>query len=155
MIVTCSPHNFDLVKSRGADHVFDYKSETCALDIRNASNNNLRHVSDCISTESSAKICADTFGPKGGKYSALLPVQSFPRADAAFISTAAYTVFGEPFRYGKKSFPAKKEDYDFGLKLGAISGVLLAEGRIKAHPHRVRPGGAGGDSGRASGVEGG
>ncbi|KAF7715053.1 Uncharacterized protein PECH_003523 [Penicillium ucsense] len=46
VITTCSPSNFDLVRSYGADLVFDYKSETCAKDIRTATKNTLRYALD-------------------------------------------------------------------------------------------------------------
>lgn len=140
VIVTCSPHNFDLVKSLGADSVFDYKSPTCVSDIRAASDNNIRHIFDCISTPATAQVSADCFGPNGGKYSALHPIRDFPRSDVSTVFTSAYTIFGEQFRYGPNEIPAKPEDYEFGVKFWALAQELLASGKIKPHPYRVWPG---------------
>lgn len=141
MITTCSPRNFDLVKSLGADFVFDYNSESCASEIRKASQDSLQHVFDCISTDASAKICADSFGPQGGKYSSLVPVQSFPRKDVTTTLTVAYTAFGEAFKFGSHDIPAVKADFDFGVTFARLTNELLAEGKLKVHPPDVRPGG--------------
>lgn len=129
------------MKSLGADSVFDYRSPTCVSDILAASNNNIRHVFDCISTPATAQISADCFGPNGGKYSALHPISGFPRPDVITVFTSAYTIFGEKFRYGLNESPAKPEDYQFGIKFWALAQELLASGKIKPHPHRVWPGG--------------
>lgn len=141
VIGTCSPRNFDLVKNLGADFVFDYRSESCASEIRKASQDNLQHVLDCISTDASAKICADSFGPQGGKYNSLGPVQDFPRKDVTTAMTLGYTAFGEAFTYGSHQFPAIKENFEFGVIFVRLTTELLTEGKLKPHPAEVRPGG--------------
>lgn len=141
VIVTCSPHNFDLVKSLGADSVFDYRSPTLVSDIQAASDNNIRHIFDCISTPTTTQVSAGCFGPSGGRYSALHPIRDFPRSDVSAGFTSAYTIFGEKFRYGRQEIPAKPEDYEFGVKFWALAQELLASGKIKPHPHRVWSGG--------------
>ena len=70
-ITTCSPHNFDLVKSRGAEAVFDYHSATCAADIKTYTRSSLGHVLDIITDISSQAICHGAMGRLGGKYTAL------------------------------------------------------------------------------------
>lgn len=57
VIGTSSPRNFDLVKSYGADAVFDYSDpETCAKNIREYTNNSLKYAFDCISEHSSPQV---------------------------------------------------------------------------------------------------
>lgn len=141
VIVTCSPQNFNLVKSLGADSVFDYRSPTCASDIRAASDNNIRHIFDCISTPVTAQVCADCFGPNGGKYSALHPTRDFPRSDVSVLFTSAYTVFGEKSRYGPYEVPSKPGDYEFWVKFWALAQELLASGKIKPQSTSVAVGG--------------
>jgi NADPH:quinone reductase-like Zn-dependent oxidoreductase len=141
VITTCSPHNFDLVKGLGADHVFDYKSPTCAADIRKVTNNKLKYVFDCISRDASPQICADSIGPEGGKYSALLGVPKFPRDDVYNVFNHAYTPAGEAFKKGPNEFTPKKEDFEFGVKFCALAEKLLAEGKIKPHSRELREGG--------------
>lgn len=94
VVTTCSPRNFELVKSYGADAAFDYRDENCAEQVRQFTNNNLTHIFDCISEATSAKICADCMSTAGGKYSALLKVD-FPRKDVDAGYTLAYTAIGE------------------------------------------------------------
>lgn len=130
-----------MLKDLGADAVFDYNSPTAASDIRNAADNNLQHVFDCIATESSSKISADSFSSKGGKYSSLLKVENFPRDDVENALTVAYTIFGQGFKFGPIEVPAKKEDFEFGVKFLALARDLLAEGKFKVHPPTVRSGG--------------
>ena len=141
VIATCSPQNFELVKSLGADFVFDYKSDSCASDIRKASHDNLQHVFDCISSEASAKLSADSFGPQGGKYSSLNPIENFPRKDVTNALTIAYTAIGEAFTGWGREIPAVKADFEFGVQFARLTTELLAEGKLKTHPIEVRPGG--------------
>ena len=145
VIVTCSPRNFDLVKSFGADHAFDYKSPTCAEDIRKLTNDKLRYVWDTISEGSSPKICADAMGSnvKDGVYGTILSVKDFPRKDEVKVTfSLGYTIIGEDisFRNGQH-IPAKQGDFDFGVKFCSIAEKLLAEGKIKAPKKEVRDGG--------------
>ncbi|KAJ5142439.1 uncharacterized protein N7515_001226 [Penicillium bovifimosum] len=71
VITTCSPRNFDLVKSYGADVVFDYSSPTCAEDIRAATKNTLRYVLDPFAEAKTLRTCHAAVGRTGGKYCAL------------------------------------------------------------------------------------
>jgi NADPH:quinone reductase-like Zn-dependent oxidoreductase len=56
VVTTCSAHNFDLVKSLGADAAFDYKSPSCAADIKQFTDGKLRFSWDC--TGDGAGNCA-------------------------------------------------------------------------------------------------
>jgi NADPH:quinone reductase-like Zn-dependent oxidoreductase len=139
VFATASPHNFDLVKSLGADEVFDYKDSECGAKIRKATDDNLKYVFDTISEGPSPAICAAALSSKGGKYSPLLPVESLPgRDDIKSKWTLAYTMFGEDF---SDSFPASQEDWEFGKKFWKISSELINGGKIKTHPTEVRDGG--------------
>lgn len=72
-ITTCSPHNFELVKSYGADKVYDYKSEDCAQEIRFDTGNVLEYTIDCFAEDSSMRFCYAAMGRAGGHYTALNP----------------------------------------------------------------------------------
>jgi NADPH:quinone reductase-like Zn-dependent oxidoreductase len=67
VVTTASPHNFDLVKSLGADQVFDYKEKDVGAKIREATSDNLRFVFDTISEKGSPEISAAAISSKGGK----------------------------------------------------------------------------------------
>ncbi|EOD52107.1 putative zinc-binding oxidoreductase protein [Neofusicoccum parvum UCRNP2] len=144
VIATASPHNFDMLKSLGADAVFDYNSPTVGADIRKHTANKLYYAFDCIAEGSSAQICADALSSDEGKpaYSALLFCE-FPRKDIQPKYTLGYTTFGETFTkaFGPGEFPASKEDYEFGSSFWKLTEQLLAEGKFKVHRPDVRGGG--------------
>lgn len=140
-MTTSSPDNFALVKSLGATHVFDYHSSTCAEDIKEATSSRLAHALDCISNASSAAISAAAFGPEGGKYTSLIPVEKLPREDITNLTTAVYTALGQHFMFGPYEFPPSKTDFDFAVKFLAIATDLLEQGKFRVHEPDVREGG--------------
>jgi NADPH:quinone reductase-like Zn-dependent oxidoreductase len=139
VFATASPHNFDLVKKLGADHVFDYKDPECGSKIREASNDKLKLAFDCIAEHGSEKICCAAISSSGGHYSGLLPtpLKDFPRQDVKHGWTFGYTALGEKF---SDNVPAKPEDYEFGVKFWKAAEELFNSGKISAHPTLVREG---------------
>ncbi|OQE37283.1 hypothetical protein PENCOP_c010G03534 [Penicillium coprophilum] len=136
VLTTCSPRNFALVRSLGADEVYDYKDAQAPAEIRKATDNKLKLVFDCISLESSAAFCDNAISTDGGEYSALLSVK-INRANVNDRFTLAYTTVGEAFTFGDIPFPAKPEDKAHAEKFISIAEDLLAQGKIKVHPPRV------------------
>lgn len=136
VLTTCSPHNFDLVRSLGADAVFDYKDPQSAAEIRKQTDNNLKLVFDCIALEASAKYCEGAISTEGGEYSALLNVK-VERENVNSRFTLAYTAAGEAFKFGDIPFPAKPEDKEHAEKFISIAESLLAQGKVKVHPPKV------------------
>ncbi|TLS21274.1 uncharacterized protein PpBr36_10615 [Pyricularia pennisetigena] len=146
VITTCSPHHFHMVRKLGADAVFDYKEPNVGSEIRKLTENALYHAFDCISTEHSARICADALSEhttgKEPTYSALLYCE-FPRRDVRVVVTVAQTIFGEPFtipELGPENFPGDVDHFEFGKRFWKLTQTLLAEGKLKAHPADVRGG---------------
>lgn len=136
VLTTCSPHNFDLVRSLGADAVFNYKDPQSPAEIRKYTNNNLKYVFDCISLGPSAKFCDDAISTEGGEYSSLLNVD-IERANVNARSTLAYTSIGEAFKFGDTPMPAKPEDFAHCVKFMPIAQSLLDSGKVKVHPPKV------------------
>ena len=144
VITTASPKNFDLVRSRGADAVFDYHEPDCAEKIRAYTNDSLRYVLDCISQESSYKICAAALSSDSSQQLhcvTLLPVDAWPRKDVTPQAIVGYTTFGEEFFKFETTFPALKDHFDMGVMFWKLNAKLLAEGKIKTHPVTVRENG--------------
>ena len=140
-ITTCSAHNFDYVKSLGAEKAFNYNDSDCAEQIRKYTNNNLKYAWDCIALEDTVKICADalTSGP-GAQYASLLPTK-FPRDDVESMVTLAYSAVGEPFDKGFAKSDGSKEDFDFAAKTWVpIAEKYLMEGKVQVHKPRVGTG---------------
>ena len=67
VITTCSPRNFEMVKGYGAAVCFDYNDPQCGQEIRKATGNALEYALDCITEESTMKICYEALGRCGGK----------------------------------------------------------------------------------------
>lgn len=86
--ITCSPCNFSLVKSLGADAAVDYLSPIVSADIKACDNNTIAHAWDWVVTVDSTIICSATIGDAGGQYHALLPF------DAEVIKAANPNVKG-------------------------------------------------------------
>lgn len=82
VIATASETNFPLVKSYGASAAFDYRDPDCGRQIRDFTNNSLRHVLDCVSVEPSFRIDAAALsrdaGPEQLHCLALLPPDGWP-----------------------------------------------------------------------------
>ena len=137
VIAIASPHNFDLLRELGADHVLNYKDADVGSKIRKATDDKLKLIFDCISEGSSHGICAAAMSSTGGHYTALLPTTNFPRKDVKTKMTIAYTAIGE--RYND-SIPANQADYEFGSKFWKIAEELVNSGKIVTHRTVVRNG---------------
>ncbi|KJZ74019.1 Protein TOXD [Hirsutella minnesotensis 3608] len=140
VLTTCSPHNADMVKSLGADAVFNYHDPDCASQIRQHTGDKLTLAWDTISLPPSAKICSDSLSAGSGvKYASLNPVE-LPRKDIENTFTVAYTSQGESFEFGDFQIPAKPEDFEFATMFWDLTQLLLGTGKIKPHPFQVQQG---------------
>ncbi|KAK7754518.1 putative secondary metabolism biosynthetic enzyme [Diatrype stigma] len=150
VIATASPHNFDYLRSLGADAVFDYKSPTCAFEIREYVKNKLRFAWDCMGT--GAAICAEVMSDsEPGVYGTISPVS--PEDEKALKdcrpnvdgprSILGYDAFGETYTFMGQTIPANPESFQFCVKFYELSERLLAEGVIKPIKPTVNKGGSG------------
>lgn len=134
VIATSSPHNFDYLKSLGAERVFDYGSPTAGADIREYTNNALKLAWDC--TGFGASVIAPALSTEGGKYATIMPVDKDsvlsinPKVDGPHV-TLMYSVFGERFVKGDET-PPKPEEFEFAKKFSEITRQLFADGKLKA-----------------------
>lgn len=147
VIVTCSPHNFEYVKSLGADAAFDYKDPECSKQINHYSKDSVKLAFDCIAAGSSTSITVSAMSSQGGVYSSLLPIPDDEVSKAndkvQNKSTLAYTVVGEHFKFGPNEIPAKQDDFEFGKMFWELSTNLLAKGAVKVHRPSVNKFGPG------------
>ncbi|PYI05321.1 GroES-like protein [Aspergillus sclerotiicarbonarius CBS 121057] len=140
VITTCSPDHEELVKSRGADKVFDYKEPGAAEKIRDYSGDRLRLVMDTISTEETAAFCGRALSTQGGDYTAILKVK-VPREDVRSRWTLAYTCMGKEFTYRGATIPAIPQDRAFAVEWIEKAAKVVADGRIVPHPVQLGPNG--------------
>ncbi|KAK5459388.1 hypothetical protein LTS15_003516 [Exophiala xenobiotica] len=137
-IATCSPRNFDFVKSLGAAEAFDYNDPDCAKKIRAYASDNLKYVWDTISLPPTAQICADAIA-SGGIYGTILKVQ-LPRDDVACKFSLGYTATGEPVRKWSWDLPDNAGDFEFMKKWMVDVEPILQKGQLKVHPPQVEKG---------------
>jgi NADPH:quinone reductase-like Zn-dependent oxidoreductase len=151
VLTTASPHNFEYLRSLGADAVFDYHSdvETLASEIRKHTNGNLTITWDCRPGADSGRLCALAMSDRDkGMYATLQPRTPRdylhginPMVDAYF--TIGYTVFGEPFTRAGRRYEARPEDAAFAKDFWELSQKLLVAGKIKIPRLEINRGGGG------------
>ncbi|TRX97742.1 hypothetical protein FHL15_001497 [Xylaria flabelliformis] len=137
VIATASPHNFELLKAVGADHVFDYKSPTVGADIRALTENKLKYAWDCTGYGGAISAAALSDNEEGGKpkYATIIPVKREifdeinPAVDGPHF-TLGYDAFGDEFpRFGTQYIP-DPEEVRFAGMFWDITRELLASGRL-------------------------
>lgn len=94
VIATASPHNFELVKSLGADLVFSYKDPDTPAKIREVTGGKLKRAVDCISEGETPEKIAKSIGDEGGEVSIILMYES-RRSDVQVKPLLAYHLFGK------------------------------------------------------------
>ena len=145
VITTCSPHNFDLAKSYGADEVYDYRAEDAIEQIKVSTKNGLRYILDCISTTDSNKFCYQVMGRPGGKFCALEPFSTAVAATRKVVKPdwiMGPSLLGQEVGWPEPHYRAADPVVaKFGAWWTAILNKMLAKGQIKLHPIVERSGG--------------
>ncbi|EHA55861.1 hypothetical protein MGG_08391 [Pyricularia oryzae 70-15] len=144
-ITTCSPKNFELVKSYGADAVFDYRSPTCAADIKKLTRNSLKYVVDPFSDLRTMALADEAMGRSGGKYVALESYQDTHDKKSKLIERElimGQMILGRaiklPGDYGK---PENPEMGRWGVECYKSVQRLVDDRKLRPHPLRILDGG--------------
>lgn len=171
VITTCSPTNFDYVKSLGADVTFNSRDPEVGSKIREHTKNKLYYAWDCIGEHGSSEQCANALAseaPEGQqiRYGTILYGQPPPaREDLTYSQSIGYSAGGYAFKIfvdGEEiNFPAQPAHLEWMLKWVPVAEKLLVEGKWKPHRLEVREGGLEGvldgledlKSGKVSGVK--
>lgn len=141
MVVTCSPKNVELCKSRGAEAVFDYHDPKCGQQIHEYTKGELYLVWDTIGSEEGAKICMEALSLKPGtKYGTIL-FNGISRQDVIYSSSFLMTFLGEAFDKFGKHMLANAEDFEFAKRFTELTEQLLMEGKLKPNPVKLLEGG--------------
>lgn len=98
VVTTASPHSFDLVRSHGADVVFDYHDPQVIEKILQ-NYPNISVALDCFSAGKSTDICDAIIAGQGGKVVVLLPVAKPKTEGVEHELIMSYTLFGLPFQW--------------------------------------------------------
>jgi len=147
VVATCSPRNFDYVRSLGADAVFDYASPTCAAEVKAYTNGSIKHALDCVSEHDSSRITIEAMNSQGGVYCNILGLENDttdiinPLIECRWI--LGYTGVGEYFVIGDDEYIANPENEQFAKEFWQLSYGLLATGSLKPHRYSVNKFGEG------------
>jgi NADPH:quinone reductase-like Zn-dependent oxidoreductase len=76
VVTVCSPLHFDLCRSLGAAHVFDYHDADVVEKIKSAAPF-IAHAFDCIGSETSSDIASQTVTETGGVLCTVRPGKQF------------------------------------------------------------------------------
>jgi NADPH:quinone reductase-like Zn-dependent oxidoreductase len=107
VITVCSPKHFDLCKSLGATHVFDYRGANVVQSIQAAAPN-IEYVFDCIGNESSSKLSSQTVPPEGGVLCTVRPGKVFTEDVEKRVKVTdvlVWTAFLKEHRYKEFKWP--------------------------------------------------
>ncbi|KAL1406699.1 Zinc-binding oxidoreductase alcohol dehydrogenase [Vanrija albida] len=150
VVTVASPHNFDLVKSYGADEVFDYHDAKAAVDnVRRVTGGGVAVALDTISLPESQAISVQTFGEGGGQLNVILGIDAAAaalRPDVKFVYTLLYTWFGKELDYRRRGsdtaaiIPASKADYEWHVESLRRLADLVSKHGVRAPPLVIRGG---------------
>lgn len=143
-IATCSPKNFSLAESSGAEHVFDYSDPDTVKMIRKVTGNKLGYAVDCITDRDSVSLCYAAIGRMGGKYASLElcpeELQTRKAVQAKFVY--ALEIFGKPISLGKGYDSKGSADlHDFAVSWYKVFQELMEQDKLRSHPVQLLEGG--------------
>ncbi|KZS98656.1 GroES-like protein [Sistotremastrum niveocremeum HHB9708] len=142
VIATASAKNFDLLKSLGAAHVFDYRDKDIVEKIRSVTKNELAFAFDTISEAHTIVPVIHSVGQKGGVVSIVRAVgdANSLRSDVQLDFYLVYMLLGKPF-----DLPVRKEAtpgfHDDGKLYAENLSKLLSEKKLVTSPTKILPNG--------------
>jgi NADPH:quinone reductase-like Zn-dependent oxidoreductase len=131
VLTTCSPKNNELVKSLGAEHVFSYRDEDVASQVK-AAEPDLTYIFDTIGSLDSSATASDAINGQGklctvrpGKANTDKVAKNVEVSDVlvwtAFLKDHHYGDFHWPVRHQGVGMPANKTDTYVRLRKTIIS----------------------------------
>ncbi|KAF9769445.1 hypothetical protein IL306_013135 [Fusarium sp. DS 682] len=143
IVTTCSPHSFDLVKSLGATHVFDYNDFDVVRLTKDAAPG-LRYVFDTIGNETSSATACQAIDENGGSLTTVRPDKSFTEnvtKQTKVTPVLVWTAFNRVIQYKNAQFPASEDNHKLGSEFNEQLPGWIAEGKIKPNKPKIIPGG--------------
>ncbi|KAL4247034.1 zinc-containing alcohol dehydrogenase family protein [Abortiporus biennis] len=114
VVTVASPRNFELVKSYGADAVFDYKDPSVVDKIKGVTHNTLHHVYDTISSPSSQILSIKALAPGPGTVITVTVVteeaKKLRHEDVHIEHTVIYSALGREYPFIDGLRPAEPAD---------------------------------------------
>ncbi|EPS98739.1 hypothetical protein FOMPIDRAFT_1031239 [Fomitopsis schrenkii] len=143
VVTVASPRNHTLIKSLGADAVFDYKDPDVVSKIKQATGDSIHIAFDTIAVLESQSLTIKTFGPGPGR---IIVIQS-PQQEAQKLNpevkiqhTLIYTALGKELKLGN-GIPASPEDRAHMAQFLKKLPALVSAGVINPNPVKLWEGG--------------
>ncbi|KAH8695493.1 chaperonin 10-like protein [Talaromyces proteolyticus] len=141
VVTTCSPRNFDLVRSYGASEAFDYRDEKVVEKIR-AAVPGLHYVFDTIGEDPSSTIASQALTENAPGYLCTVrPGKACTEnvtKQTVVSDVLVWTVFLKDHSYRDILFwPASKDDHELATELFDNLPVWLEQGKIKPNATKV------------------
>jgi hypothetical protein len=132
-----------LVKSYGADVIFDYNSPTVAQDIKKLTRNCLKFTLDPFAEIKTLSICHEAMGRAGGRYAALERYQDGilekKTIKRDLVMGSSIHGKGVPLADGYEK-PVSKEQTATGIETYKSVQKVMDQRKLKAHPVRLLDG---------------
>ncbi|RPD66610.1 GroES-like protein [Lentinus tigrinus ALCF2SS1-7] len=144
VVTTASTRNFPLVRSLGADEVFDYRDPEVVDNIKDVTADSIAYALDAISEKESQRITAQSMGSNGGKMVVVLKPDpaATDRADVEVKYTLLYTALGRAFELGPDArFPVSTEDVAQIVEFVKKIPELVQDGSVKPLSMKLWEGG--------------
>ncbi|TDZ31093.1 Trans-enoyl reductase [Colletotrichum spinosum] len=142
IVTTCSPRHFELVKSLGAAHAFDYRDKDVVDSIRKAAPG-LKYVFDTIGNKTSSGVASQAIDDQGGALCTVRPGKANTEDVAErtkVTDVLVWTAFLKDHRYGDFHWPPHEDDHRLGEEFFANLPRWVEEGKIKPNQPSVIPG---------------
>ncbi|KAI0070948.1 NAD(P)-binding protein [Panus rudis PR-1116 ss-1] len=135
VVSVASPRNFDLVKSYGADAVFNYRDPEAISKIKAVTGDSIHKAVDAISFDETSQIFSvKMFAPGPGKLITMrAPTQ------AARDVRSDIDLQGRPFDFFSTHIPAAPEDRAHMVQFLKKVPGFVKDGKIKPNPVKLRP----------------
>ncbi|GJC96409.1 zinc-binding oxidoreductase [Colletotrichum higginsianum] len=143
VITTCSPRHFDLVKSLGASHVFDYRERDVVESIKKVAPR-LEYVFDTIGNETSSGQASQAITESGGRLCTVRPGKANTEnvtKQTKVTDVLVWTAFLKDHQYGPFKWPANESDHKLGAEFFEKLPGWVEDGTIKPNTPQVIPGG--------------
>ncbi|OJJ57337.1 hypothetical protein ASPSYDRAFT_58900 [Aspergillus sydowii CBS 593.65] len=139
VVTTCSPKHAELVRSFGAQHVFDYKDSDVVAKIQKAVPN-LAHTFDTIGNATSSTTASHALRNGSGRLCTVRPGKAHTENVAAgtvVTDVLVWTAFLKDHSYGDFKWPASKHDHELSSELFEKLPGWLQNGTIKPNTPKI------------------
>ncbi|OLN85193.1 Zinc-type alcohol dehydrogenase-like protein C2E1P3.01-like protein 4 [Colletotrichum chlorophyti] len=143
VIATCSPRHFELAKSLGAQHVFDYHDDNVVEAIKKAAPG-LKYVFDTIGNKTSSGLASQVINEGGGVLCTVRPGKANTEnvtKQTKVTDVLVWTAFLKDHSYGDFKWPANEDDHKLGTEFFEKLPVWVEEGKFKPNKPHIITGG--------------